>query len=106
MENIYKIGVVGNESVIKGFLSLGFSVKSVSNAFEAANAIEELKKNRCAVVYVTSNFYEKIDTDQYKNDSLFTVIPIPTPNQNSSVGIDRLKKFVEKAVGTDVLFNK
>ena len=106
MENIYKIGVVGEESVIKGFLSLGFIIKSVTNSIEATKAIENLKAEGCAVVYVTGNFYEKIDTDKYKNDSVFTVIPIPTPNDNSSIGANRLKRYVEKAVGADILFNK
>jgi len=106
MEDIYKIGVVGEESAIKGFLSLGFLVKSVTNAVEAENAVEELREASCAVVYVTGNFYEKIDTDKYKTDSLFTVIPIPTLNDNSQTGINRLKRYVEKAVGADILFNK
>lgn len=106
MENIYKIGVVGEESVVKGFLSLGFCVKSVTNAQEAQDAIESLKDDSCAVVYVTGNFYQKIDTEKYKTDSLFTVIPIPTPNDSSSIGENRLKRYVEKAVGADILFNK
>lgn len=106
MENVYKIGVVGEESVVKGFLSLGFSVKSVSNAEAAKNAIEELKNDSCAIVYVTSNFYEKADTDKYRTDSLFTVIPIPTPGSSSDITVKRLKKYVEKAVGADILFNK
>lgn len=106
MENIYKIGVVGEESVVKGFLSLGFLVKSISTANEVDDAIESLKNDSCTVVYVTSNFYKKANTDKYKADSLFTVIPIPTPGDNSNAGVSRLKKFVEKAVGADILFNK
>ena len=106
MENVYKIGVVGEESVVKGFLSLGFTVKSVTNANEAKDAIEDLKNDSCAVVYVTGNFYEKIDTEKYKSDSVFSIIPIPTPNDSSSTGENRLKKYVEKAVGADILFNK
>lgn len=102
----HKIGVIGEESVVKGFLSLGFSVKGVSNSFEAQNAMDELIKDECAIVYITSDFYEKIDTEKYKGDSLFTVIPIPSPNVNSKVGEERLKKFVEKAVGADILFSK
>lgn len=106
MENVYKIGVVGEESVVKGFLSLGFCVKSVNNTIEANEAIEQLRNDSCAVVYVTSNFYEKSDADKYRTDSLFTVIPIPTPGDNSAAGVKRLKRFVEKAVGADILFNK
>ena len=106
MENIYKIGVVGEESVIKGFLSLGFMIRSVTNAMQAMDAIEDLKNESCAVVYVTGNFYEKIDAEKYKTDPVFTVIPIPTPNDNSTLGENRLKRYVEKAVGADILFNK
>ena len=106
MENIYKIGVVGEEAVVKGFLSLGFNVKSVTNATEAQNAIEELKNDSCAVVYITGNFYEKINPEKYKTDPIFTVIPIPTPNDNSQSGVNRLKRYVQKAVGADILFNK
>ena len=69
-------------------------------------AIENLKDEGCAVVYVTGNFYEKIDAEKYKADPVFTVIPIPTPNDNSNIGANRLKRYVEKAVGADILFNK
>ena len=106
MTDIYKIGVVGEEGAVKGFLSLGFEVKSVSNALESKDALESLKKDSCAVVFITSDFYEKANAERYKSDPLFTVIPIPTPNDNSDIGTRRLKKYVEKAVGADILFNK
>lgn len=106
MDTVYKIGVIGEEAAVKGFLSLGFNVKSVKNAAEAQEKLEELHDDCCAVVFMTSNFYEKTDTDKYRTDSLFTIIPIPTPSDSSKIGTQRLKKFVEKAVGADILFNK
>lgn len=106
MTDIYKIGVVGQESVVKGFLSLGFKVKSVSNAMEAMEALESLKNDSCAVVFITNDYYEKADAERYKADPIFTVIPIPSPDDNSDAGTRRLKKYVEKAVGADILFNK
>lgn len=106
MDENYKIGVIGPKEVVMGFLSLGFMVESVTNHNMAADSIEKLKNNGCAIVYITGDFYEKIDTSAYKTDSEFTVIPIPTHLDTSDMGRKRLKKFVEKAVGADILFNK
>ncbi len=106
MDTVYKIGVIGDESAVKGFLSLGFNVKCAENAAEAQEKLGELKDENCAVVFVTSNFFEKMDTEKHRTDSLFTVIPIPSASDNSKIGTQRLKRFVEKAVGADILFNK
>ena len=34
------------------------------------------------------------------------VIPIPGVTGNTGIGVDRLKNSVEKAVGSDIIFNK
>ena len=42
MDTVYKIGVIGDESAVKGFLSLGFNVKCAENAAEAQEKLGEL----------------------------------------------------------------
>ena len=101
---MYKIGVVGEDATVKGFLSLGFLIENAENAGAAKEKVELLKEKGCVIVYITDDLYEKIDTDIYRTDPLFTLIPINTLKSRSNVGAARLKKAVEKAVGADILF--
>jgi V/A-type H+-transporting ATPase subunit F len=102
---MYQIGVIGDRASIQGFLSLGFMIEDAKTADEAEEKVSELRKQNCAIVFITEELYAKIDTDIYANEPLFTLIPIPTLNSNYNIGVKRLKKAVEKAVGADILFN-
>lgn len=102
---MYKIGVIGDEASIQGFLSLGFIIEDAKDMEQATKKVIELKNQGCAIVFITEELYVKIDTDIYITDPLFTIIPIPTLKSNQNIGISRLKKAVERAVGADILFN-
>lgn len=102
---MYKIGVIGDEASIQGFLSLGFIIEDAKTAGEAFEKVSGLKKQGCAIVFITEELYSKVDTDIYATDPLFTLIPIPTLKSTGNIGINRLKKAVERAVGADILFN-
>lgn len=102
---MYKIGVIGDSASIQGFLSLGFIIEDAKTQDEAEEKIIELRNQNCAIVFMTEELYSKLDTDIYTADPLFTLIPIPTLNSNQNIGVNRLKKAVEKAVGADILFN-
>jgi len=105
---MYKIGVIGEKDAVLGFKSLGFSVFPVENKEQAEKTLSELAENNYAVVYITEqtavNIAEAIN--QYRESRFPAVIPIPGIQGSLGIGMQGVKKCVEKAVGADIIFNE
>jgi V/A-type H+-transporting ATPase subunit F len=59
-----------------------------------------------AVIYLTEKLYAYLEKDieDYRDKTLPALIPIPGASGNSGLGLKRVKKSVERAVGSDILF--
>lgn len=103
---MYKIGVIGEKDAVLGFKALGFSVFPVENREQAAKTLTELAKNRYAVIYITEQTAANIknEINQYREERFPAVIPIPGIQGSLGIGMQGVKKCVEKAVGADILF--
>ncbi len=103
---MYKIGVIGEKDAVLGFKALGFSVFPVENREQAAKTLTELARNKYAVIYITEQTAAGIkhEIDQYREDRFPAVIPIPGIQGSLGIGMQGVKKCVEKAVGADILF--
>ena len=98
---------MGDRDSIYGFTSAGLDVFPVEDAAAAAGLLEDLAGNGYAVIYVTESLCPLIEKemDFYRESTLPAIIPIPGISQGGGYGMDRLKKFVVQAVGSDILFN-
>ena len=105
---MYKIGVIGDKDSILGFKALGFSTFSVADRMEAEEVFKSIEKENFAVVYVTEQIAEKIVDiiDSYREKQYPAIIPIPGNQGTLGIGINGVKKCVEKAVGADILFRE
>lgn len=105
---MYKIGVIGEKDAVLGFKSLGFSVFPVENGEQAEKILTELAENNYAVIYVTEQTAAKIldRINQYRDRRFPAVIPIPGIQGSLGIGMQGVKKCVEKAVGADIIFNE
>ena len=103
---MYKIGVMGDKDSILGFKSLGLSVFSVRDPAEAEKLLHELAKKDYAVIYITEQVAKNIPgaIDKYKEAKLPAIIPIPGNQGVIGIGMQGVKKSVERAVGADILF--
>lgn len=102
----YKIGVIGdNESVI-GFMAVGFSVFTVETAEEAAKELARRAAEDYAILFITEGFAKEIPDAiaAYKDLPLPSVITIPGKEGATGYGLANIKKSVERAVGADILF--
>ena len=101
-----KIAVVGDIDSIYGFLALGLEPFSVLSKEEALEKIKKLTLGDYAVIYVTEGICEMLEDElkDYYSQTLPAIIPIPGVGKRSSFGINNVKKFVEQAVGSDILF--
>lgn len=104
---MYKIAVMGDRDSIYGFASIGMDIYPVTDPMHAGRRLKSLSESGYAIVYVTEALYEHLckEIDGYRDRPLPAVIPIPGITGNTGMGVARVRKFVEQAVGSDILFN-
>lgn len=104
---MYKIAVLGDNDSIYGFVALGIHIKPVNSKDEAAKALKELVDEQYAIIYVTESYYIMLESEinQYKTNIIPAIIVIPGVSGNTGVGMSNVKKLVEQAVGSDIIFN-
>jgi len=105
---MYKIGVIGDKDSILGFKALGLSVFPVTQPSEAEKILHELAQNQYAVIYITEQIAKDIvaSIDEYKDSRFPAIIPIPGNQGSLGIGMQGVKKSVERAVGADILFRE
>ena len=104
---MYKIAVLGDRDSIYGFAALGLDTYPVNNEEEAAGKLKSLAEGQYAVIYITEALQAKLETEieRYRTKKLPAVIPIPGVSGNTGMGMLSVKKSVEQAVGSDIIFN-
>ena len=104
---MYKVAVIGDRDSIYGFAALGLDTFPVSEQAEAARKLRELCEGDYAVVYITEALAESLknEVERYRLVRLPAIIPIPGVSGNTGMGIANVKKSVEQAVGSDIIFN-
>lgn len=104
---MYKIAVLGDYDSIYGFAALGLDTFPAADPEEAAKLLRQMAANDYAVIYVTENLAAQIapEIDKLKEQLLPAVILIPGVYGNTGAGVEGVKKSVEQAVGSDILFS-
>lgn len=100
---MYRIAVMGDPDSISGFSAVGMTVIPVNGADEAMDKMLELAKDDYGAVFVTENVYSRIAEEFPRERILPAVIPIPGTYGNTGIGMKNVSKFVEKAVGSDII---
>ena len=103
---MYKIGVIGDRESVLGFKAVGLSVFPCDEAAEAGRILETIAKEDFAIIYITEQLYQHLGetAERYKDARLPAIIPIPGKDGSLGIGMESVKKAVERAVGADILF--
>ena len=103
---MYKIAVIGDYDSIYGFAALGLETFPVNGVEETEKLFHQLASGEYAVIYITEAAAAGIGhtIEKYKESLLPSVILIPGISGNTGKGIEGVKKSVEQAVGSDILF--
>ena len=103
---MYKIAVLGDKNSIQGFLAIGLSVFSPNGYEEAKDILHNLVEQEYGIIYITEEFQEMLqkEIDEYADSYLPAIIPIPGVKGNTGKGMLNVKKSVERAVGSDIIF--
>lgn len=104
---MYKVAVLGDRDSIYGYAALGLDTYPVSEHEEAARMLKTLAEGQYAVIYITESLQAELETeiDRYVSEYLPAIIPIPGVSGNTGKGMRNVKKSVERAVGSDIIFN-
>ena len=105
---MYKIGVIGDYDSICGFSALGLDTFAVENEDAAEKTLKKLAESEYGIIYITEYFIEKMPEmiDKYKEMQIPAIIPIPSNKGATGFGINAVKKYVEQAVGSDIIFGE
>lgn len=103
---MYKMGVIGDKDSVLGFKAIGLQVFPVNSKEEAEATLMDLAKKDFAVIYIIEDSAKDILSviEQYNTKTIPAIIPIPGNRGSLGIGIQGVKKMVEKAVGADILF--
>ena len=105
---MYKIAVMGDYDSIYGFAAVGLDTFALTEVKKAEKQIHDLAADVYAVIYITEDWAQQLThvIDKYKDQMLPAVIQIPGVSGNTGEGVENVKKFVEQAVGSDILFSQ
>lgn len=104
---MYKVAVLGDRDSIYGFAALGLDVYYANNHQDAVPIFKQLTSGSYSVIYITEQLAAEL-TDEIEKFSFLptpAIILIPGVKGNTGQGIASVKKSVEKAVGSDIIFN-
>ena len=103
---MYKIAVMGEPDSIYGFEALGLDTFPFDSAEDAGTALRRLVDSDYAVIYITEGLASLIapEIERYQESKIPAIILIPGVSGNTGEGIMGVKKSVEQAVGSDILF--
>lgn len=102
-----KIAVMGDAESIRGFAAVGLEIFPCDGTTDEVHLFRRLAAGDYGIIYVTDDLAQRLDKEIRKTEEqmLPAVIPIPGARGNTGLGMQRLKASVEKAVGSDILFN-
>lgn len=103
---MHKVAVMGDQDSIYGYKTLGLSVFPETDKEEAIKKLKSLADGGYAVIFITEKLADQIleVIDHYRNMMLPAIILIPGVSGNTGKGMNAVKKSVEQAVGSDILF--
>lgn len=103
---MYRVAVMGDQDSIYGFAALGLDTYPVTERDEAAKLLKTLADGQYAIIYITESLQAELEMeiDRYITSFLPSIIPIPGVSGNTGKGMRSVKKSVERAVGSDIIF--
>lgn len=102
---MYKMAVVGDRTSVLGFRALGLDSYPIVEKGKACDLWPSLLKKDYGIIFVTEEVYEEIKdllvvlSEEIKP----AVLVIPSTKGSTGLGLARIKRIIEKAVGIDIL---
>jgi V/A-type H+-transporting ATPase subunit F len=103
---MYKAAVIGDYDSIYGFATIGLDTCAVTSPEEGAACLHRLAEEKYSVIYITEGLAAGMQREikKYSEALLPAIILIPGISGNTGAGVAGVKKSVEQAIGSDILF--
>lgn len=103
-----KIAIVGDSTSVAGFRPLGFATFAVERPAEARSLWPQLASGEYGIVFVTEPVYEELNEliAETADRPVPAVTVIPGAGSAGGVGEAKIKRAVERALGTSVLIRE
>lgn len=102
-----KIGAIGDRQSVQGFAALGIDVCAAVDEGEIRRHINSMAKEGYAVIFITEQAAALAEETigKFATAPFPAIIPIPGNRGTTGIGMERIRKNVEKAVGTNIFLD-
>ncbi len=103
-----KVAVVGDKTSVLGFKALGVDTYPLEKPEDGRDVWPQIREQNYAVIFITEPVY-KVMEDLFEEifeqiTPAITIIPATTGV--TGLGMERIRKTIERAVGADILAEK
>lgn len=102
------IAVIGDSESVKGFGAIGLDAYVCNSPEQAPHLLRKIgESENYAIIYITESLFIHCEKERKMYEEKITpaLVPIPDANGSFGEGTKRLSSFVERAVGSDIIFN-
>lgn len=102
------MAIIGSPDSVLGWQALGLVAFGVLNKEDIVNALKEIQGDNYAIVFMTEDWYQEVpeEINKLQQKALPAIISVPSQQGSTGAALKNLRKIVEQAVGSDILFNK
>ena len=104
----YKIAILGSPNAVLGFKALGVIAFPIATKEEGKKSLNTIKQGQYAILLVTEDWARELfeELDEIRQLTLPAVSVLPSQSGSQGLGEQELRKTVERAVGSDILFKE
>jgi len=104
---MYRIAVIGDKDSIYGFSALGLEIFDFDRVEDKSEKFKNMCNGDYAIIYITESLAKELEREieHFKEHQFPAIILIPGVTGNTGRGIEQVRKSVEQAVGSDILFS-
>ncbi len=102
---MYRVAILGDRESVLAFKALGLEIYSPLGGEETRDTLDRLAGEDVGVIFITEQLADLVpETIARYNEALTpAVILIPSGAGSLGIGMDRINRNVEKAVGSNIL---
>lgn len=103
-----RVAVLGDNESIKGFAAIGLDIFPCDDKENAHTVFRRIADGgEYGIIFITEELMAPLEKELRRVADRITpsVVPIPGVKGNDGSGVNRLRGFVEQAVGSDIIFN-
>lgn len=102
---MYRVAIVGDRESVLAFKALGIETYTPETADEARDLLDQLGRENLGVIFITEQLAAQIPDTITRYDERLTpaIIPLPSSTGSLGIGMEKINRNVEKAVGFNIL---